>query len=45
MEAGFQEGGLQVSSSLIPPSPLSQVHGVFSNRDLQLLGGNQVQQQ
>ena len=34
-------GCIQVRSSSIPPSPVSEICGVFNNRDFQMVGGNQ----
>lgn len=41
MKASLQKGGLQVSYSLIRMRPMLKVHSVISNRNLQLLEGNQ----
>lgn len=39
VRASSQEGDFQMSSSLIPPSALSEVHNVFNNKVLLLVLG------
>ena len=46
MKVSSQGGGIEVGSAQGPLDPVSEVHGVFSNRDLPSTpGGNQGQEQ
>lgn len=41
LKASLQEGSIQVSSRSGSLGPVSEVHGVFSNRDLTFISGEQ----